>query len=131
MNSIEQLNPVTGRCIANSTLTEALLAVFDSAMNLMVRPIKQQIPSLVFALLTGASLLTPISASGEQYGYVMMTAATSKSAAAEKARAMYGGKVLKVEEVSNGSGKVYRVKLLLDGGRIKIVTVEASNGHVT
>lgn len=116
----------------NPTLTEAELAVFDSAMNVMVKPIKQRSLGLALALLMGMALLAPALASGEQrYGYVMLAAATSKSAAAEKARAMYGGKVLKVEEVSNGSGKVYRVKLLLEGGRIKIVTIDASNGRVT
>ncbi len=50
----------------------------------------------------------------------------SKSKAAEIARERYGGKVLKVTEVSKGSTVVYRVKLLLDSGRVKLVTIDGS-----
>lgn len=88
--------------------------------------LKQTLFGLALAL--GTALVAPASANGMQYGYVMLAAASSKSAAAEQARARHGGKVLNVEEVSSGSDKVYRVKLLLEGGRIKIVTISASNG---
>lgn len=53
-----------------------------------------------------------------------------KSKAADAAKAAHGGKVLKVEEVEKNGHKVYRVKLLLDGGRIKIVTVDGDSGKI-
>ncbi len=51
-------------------------------------------------------------------------AAINKSQAAAKAKAAHGGKVLSVEKVGSKDGKnIYKVKLLLDGGRVKTVTV--------
>jgi uncharacterized membrane protein YkoI len=55
---------------------------------------------------------------------------TDKSRAADIARAAHGGKVLKVDEVNSNGQVVFRVKLLLDGGRIKIVTVDGNSGRV-
>ncbi len=57
-------------------------------------------------------------------------ASISKSDAADRAKAKYGGKVLKVDEATNKGKKVYRVKLLLDGGRIKIITVDGRSGKI-
>ena len=55
-----------------------------------------------------------------------------KSGAAEAARAVYGGKgkVLKVEEIKQGDKTLYRVKLLLNDGRIKFVTIDGTSGKV-
>lgn len=47
----------------------------------------------------------------------------SESQAAAKARAKYGGKVLSVSTSDRDGRKVYKVKLLLESGRIKIVTI--------
>lgn len=58
------------------------------------------------------------------------TASISKSRAAALARSAHGGKVLNVERVESGGRVIYRVKLLLDGGRIRIVTVDGSSGKV-
>lgn len=83
-------------------------------------------PILALVLCAGLSAL-PTHAAAASFSYVSFAAA-SKSAAAEQARSQYGGKVLKVDETTDGGRTVYRVKLLLDGGRIKIVTVSSSNG---
>lgn len=56
--------------------------------------------------------------------------AVDKSMAAELARQAYGGKVLSVDEIKEDGQTVYRVKLLLEGGRIKIVTVDGNSGKV-
>lgn len=56
--------------------------------------------------------------------------AVDKSTAAELARQAYGGKVLSVDEIKEDGQTIYRVKLLLDGGRIKIVTVDGNSGKV-
>lgn len=48
----------------------------------------------------------------------------SKGDAAKQAKSQYGGKVLSVEKVPSKNGKsAYRVKLLLDKGRIKTVVI--------
>ncbi|WP_246439054.1 PepSY domain-containing protein [Teredinibacter franksiae] len=50
----------------------------------------------------------------------------SKSEAAFAAKQRYGGKILSV----NKSDNVYRVKLLLDSGKVIIVVVDANTGKV-
>ncbi|WP_222867994.1 PepSY domain-containing protein [Saccharophagus sp. K07] len=55
---------------------------------------------------------------------------TDKSKAADIARSAHGGRVLTVEEVNSDGKTIYRVKLLLDGGRIKIVTVDGNSGRI-
>lgn len=48
----------------------------------------------------------------------------SKGEAAAKAKRSHGGKVLNVSKVGGKNGKsVYKVKLLLKGGRVKTVVV--------
>lgn len=54
-----------------------------------------------------------------------------KAQAAEKARAKHGGKVLGVSEKEKEGRTIYRVKLLLEGGKIIYVTVDSSNGRVS
>lgn len=61
--------------------------------------------------------------------YLAQSGAISKSEAAEMARARYGGRVLKVDEVNNGGRVVYRVRLLLEGGRIKTVNIDGNSGN--
>ncbi len=49
----------------------------------------------------------------------------AQARAAAKAKKQYGGKVLNVKEKKSNDGRtVFKVKLLLESGRIKIVTVE-------
>lgn len=48
----------------------------------------------------------------------------SKSTAASAAKAQHGGKVLSVTLISSQDGlTTYKVKLLLEGGRVKTVTI--------
>jgi len=49
---------------------------------------------------------------------------SGKQRAASQAQARYGGKVLSVSKSSRNGQTKYKVKLLLDSGRIKIVTIE-------
>lgn len=101
--------------------------IFNTFMTYLLKHHKRTLPALTLVFCAGLSMLPTYSAAAVSYSYVSFAAA-SKSAAAEQARAQYGGKVLKVDETTDGGRTVYRVKLLLDGGRIKIVTVSASNG---
>lgn len=54
---------------------------------------------------------------------VEVTKNNGKSRAAAKAQSAHGGKVLSVSAQQSNGKTVYKVKLLLDSGRIKIVTV--------
>lgn len=48
----------------------------------------------------------------------------TKAEASQKAKASHGGKVLSVEKIGSKDGKsIFKVKLLLDGGRVKTVTI--------
>lgn len=49
---------------------------------------------------------------------------SGKSRAAAQAKAKHGGKVLSVREMERDGQTIYKVKLLLDSGRIKIVTIK-------
>ena len=52
--------------------------------------------------------------------------AVSPDAAAQRVRALSGGRILDVRL----EGSVYRVKVLLDGGRVRIYRVDAASGRV-
>ncbi|MCW8195310.1 hypothetical protein F6455_10980 [Proteobacteria bacterium 005FR1] len=49
--------------------------------------------------------------------------ASSAAEAARIAKQRYGGKILKVDAVRTGDGVLYRVKILMDNGRVKTVTI--------
>ncbi len=83
----------------------------------------------IIACLPLVSLFAPILVVDAQT-VQMAQANDQKAAAAEAARAAFGGKVLKVEEITKDNKALYRVKLLLKGGRIKYVTVDASSGKL-
>ena len=54
----------------------------------------------------------------------MVSADISKGQAAAQAKSQHGGKVLSVEKVGSKDGKAtYKVKLLLEGGRVKTVII--------
>lgn len=52
--------------------------------------------------------------------------ASSESEAARIAQQRYGGKVLSVQSRRTDNGVVYRVKLLLEDGRVKTVTIRGN-----
>lgn len=88
-------------------------------------------PPFIAALLLTLSSFLAINARAEPVvEQTQMMAAVGKSQAAESARQAFGGKVLSVDELKEGGRVLYRVKLLLDGGRIKIVTVDGDSGQV-
>ncbi len=57
-------------------------------------------------------------------------AGINKSQAADIAKAKFGGKVLQVEELDKAGTIIFRVKLLLHGGRIKIINIKGSTGDI-
>lgn len=56
-------------------------------------------------------------------------AAITPDRAAEIARRATGGRVLRVDRRGNGHGR-YRVKVLVDGQRVRHVVVDAQSGRV-
>ena len=54
----------------------------------------------------------------------------SADEAAQRVRAASGGRILEVRLESGSGGAVYRVKVLLDGGRVRIYRVDAASGRI-
>lgn len=102
-----------------------------------VRRAKFTAPYLLCALLTLAALaLAPmaqangvLNASGGQ-PILAQSGGISSSDAADAVQQRFGGRVLKVETSREGSGTVYRVKILQDDGRIRTVSVDAQSGRI-
>lgn len=67
----------------------------------------------------------------EEITIILAQASISEGQAASMAKSKYGGKVLSVSKSGSGGRVVYRVKLLLDSGRVIIVTVDGQTGRVS
>lgn len=88
-----------------------LTAVLTAALALAAPAIAWSAP-----IMTGGPKLSPGFAVKQQ-------GASSAAEAARIAKQRYGGKILKVEAVRSGDGVRYRVKILLDNGRVKTVII--------
>ena len=84
----------------------------------------RSLPFLLAALISLAPLSELVSAQPASVHYAKndQGAAGSASEAAQMAQARYGGKVLKVKQEQDG--RRYKVRLLLDDGRVKEVTIK-------
>lgn len=71
-------------------------------------------------LVTGTGFLLPQHALAQQDKPAVQQAGLTPREAAARAQAQHGGRVLSVSR----KGQVYRVKLLLDSGRVITVTVK-------
>jgi len=61
---------------------------------------------------------------------VAWSAGVSVEQAVKNVKKQYSGKVLKAEKIKSKGPKVFKVKLLLPGGRVKNVFVDGSTGQV-
>lgn len=94
--------------------------------------------ALIRALLLGLflGLLTSLSgltlAQGNQQGRNggQEQAELSAAQAARLVKQRYGGKIIKVQAQKSPRGKVYRVQLLQNSGRMRNIRVDASNGAI-
>lgn len=89
------------------------------------------ITRLAAALCMSAALLSPLPVHAFSSNFANLffvvdgrSDDSGKSRAAAQAQSQYGGKVLSVSESSSNGQVIYKVKLLLDSGRIKIVTIK-------
>lgn len=91
---------------------------------------RQVRPLVALALLLLAATLAAPAVHGGGRAWPPMLAqaspAVTPDAAAERVRAVSGGRILDVRL----EGSVYRVKVLLDGGRVRIYRVDAGSGRV-
>jgi hypothetical protein len=58
------------------------------------------------------------------------TPAVSADEAAALVRQSSGGRILGVRRVDTASGPAYHVKVLLDGGRVRVYVVDAGSGQI-
>ena len=89
------------------------------------------ISTLLIGVLAAAAAFDA-SARAASESLLLAQAAPSVSAdqAAALVRAKSGGRILRVDLEGRTGGAVYRVKVLLEGGRVRIYRVDAGNGRV-
>ncbi len=81
-----------------------------------------------------SGILSPTLSSAHSRDHTVLAQASSKidkSTAAKMAKQRYGGKVLKVDSVERNGKQVFHVRLLLDGGKVKTVKIDAGSGKLS
>ncbi len=78
---------------------------------------------------TQASLAGPQAPAGETM-LAQASPTVSADQAADLVRARSGGRILDVRRENGDRGPVYRVKVLLEGGRVRIYRVDANSGRI-
>lgn len=91
--------------------------------------------ALVFASVCCVGLAAPqgiARAAATRHALLLTQAAPAISAdqAAAMVRQSSGGRILGVRRVDTASGPAYRVKVLLDGGRVRVFVVDAGSGEI-
>lgn len=83
-------------------------------------------------LLAGVLVVGAVSAETTSPDLLLVQAppTVGKDEAAALARQATGGRVLDIEAEEGGGEKVYRVKILLPDGRVRVVRVDAYSGNV-
>ncbi len=91
--------------------------------------------AIIFAVLIGVSAVVPASdASARTVANPLLLAQATPSVSADEAaalvRARSGGRILDLRLENRARPPVYRVKVLLDGGRVRVYRVDASSGKI-
>ncbi len=91
--------------------------------------------AVIFAVLIGVSAVVPASdASARTVANPLLLAQATPSVSADEAaalvRARSGGRILDLRLENRARPPVYRVKVLLDGGRVRVYRVDASSGKI-
>lgn len=92
-------------------------------------------PAIVLATMLGISMSPatarpPVFKSGAPVVQLAQQGDIGPGAASAAAGAASGGRVLGVRRVRSASGVIYKVKVLLPGGRMRTVTVNGRTGQV-
>lgn len=89
------------------------------------------VSALMMALIAVPSEARPSHGdNGAEQGRAENRAPIDQNRAAAMVQGSTGGRVLAVETVVQGGRKVHRVKVLLSGGRIRIVNVDGKTGEM-
>jgi hypothetical protein len=91
--------------------------------------------AIVLAALCSLVLAGPASAarpgaSGNLPWLAQASAAVSADEAAALVRSASGGRILGVRRINTPQGPAYRVRVLLDGGRVRVYLVDAGSGEI-
>ncbi len=91
--------------------------------------------AVLFTILIGVFAAVPAfdasaRAAADPLLLVQATPSVSADQAAALVRAQSGGRILDLRLESGARGPVYRVKVLLDGGRVRVYRVDASSGRI-
>lgn len=54
---------------------------------------------------------------------------TTEGAVVQAAECLFDGRVVKVERAGSGSSWVYRLRILLEGGRVRTIDFDPANGQ--
>jgi len=85
---------------------------------------------LLLGLLTSFSTLALAQPGQPERGDNQEQAELSAAQAAQLVKQRYGGKIIKVQSQNKPQGKIYRVQLLQDSGRMRNVRVDARSGAI-
>lgn len=96
----------------------------------MARPAVVVLAALIVVFAAPNALQAEPQATAGRLLLAQASPAVSAEQAAELVRARSGGRILDVRLKRGGRGPVYRVKVLLDGGRVRIYRVDATSGRV-
>jgi uncharacterized membrane protein YkoI len=113
----------------------------NSASRPSSNPLVNRAGALVFTVLMGVPAAvsavdahTTVARAARVAGGPLLLAQATPSVSADQAaaavRAASGGRILDVRLESRSRPPVYHVKVLLDGGRVRVYRVDASNGRV-
>ncbi len=91
---------------------------------------------LVLVTVTGSPAFSPVAAGpkfskGHKHSLLAAQGTISRDQAAATARSATGGRVLSVDSQQRRGRLVYRVKVLLKGGRVRVVNVDGQSGELT
>ena len=91
---------------------------------------------LVLVTVTGSASFSPAFANpkfslGHKHSLLAAQGTVSRDQAAATARSATGGRVLSVDSQQRRGRLVYRVKVLLQGGRVRVVNVDGQTGELT
>lgn len=96
----------------------------------------RRVPTVALVIMTAALTMgiTGADAEARAAGAALHLAQSPPAVSADEAaavvRAASGGRILDVRLTGDSKRPIYRVKVLLDGGRVRVYHVDASNGRL-
>lgn len=90
----------------------------------MLRPLGLTLATALYTLM----LTLPVSAQTHPCTGANLPLST-EGAVVQAAECLYGGRVVKVERAGSGSNWVYRLRILLEGGRVRSVDFDPASGQ--